>query len=139
MPLIQAQSIIESLQRRKSLQSIHIKTSYVNFNNRFSDVSKFFRTMKNSLHAVGRQTNRAFFKGLSGMYFSETDGIDFEIIIIYDDTINELNRTQVITRLRKLLGFDVQIDLGLFEQVEVKISQMLGVERKVQKFGNWYF
>jgi hypothetical protein len=138
MSLIQAQSIIESLQERKNLQAIHIKTSYANFNKRFSDVSKFFRTMKNSLHAVGRQTNRVFFKGLSGVYFSETDGTDFEIIIIYDDTVNELNRIQVITRLRKLLGFDIQIDFGSFDQFESRISQMVGIQRKVQKFGNWY-
>ena len=130
--------IIESIQGRKNLQAIHIKTSFSNFNKRFSDVSKFFRTMKNSLHSVGRQTNRSFFKGLSGMYLSETDGIDFEIIIIYDDTINELNRIQVITRLRKLLGFDIQIDFGSFDQFDVRIRQMVGVERKVQKFGNWY-
>jgi hypothetical protein len=138
MSLIQAQSLIESLQSRKNLHAIHIKTSFANFNKRFSDVSKFFRTMKNSLHAVGRKTNRIFFKGLSGVYFSETDGIDFEIIIIYDDSINELNRIQVITRLRKLLGFDIQIDFGSFDQFDVRIRQMVGVERKVQKFGNWY-
>jgi len=130
--------IIESIQGRKNLYAIHIKTSYTNFNKRFSDVSKFFRTMKNSLHSVGRQTNRTFFKGLSGMYLSETDGIDFEIIIIYDDNVKELNRIQVITRLRKLLGFDIQIDFGSFDQFDVRIRQMVGVERKVQKFGNWY-
>jgi hypothetical protein len=138
MSLIQAQSIIEYLQERKNLQAIHIKTSYANFNKRFSDVSKFFRTMKNSLHAVGRQTNRVFFKGLSGIYFSETDGTDFEIIIIYDDTVNELNRIQVITRLRKLLGFDIQINFGSFEQFECRIRQMAQIVRKTQTFGNWY-
>jgi hypothetical protein len=130
--------IIESIQDRKNLKAIHIKTSFSNFNKRFSDVSKFFRTMKNSLHSVGRQTNRTFFKGLSGMYLSETDGIDFEIIIIYDDNVKELNRLQVITRLRKLLGFDIQIDFGSFDQFDVRIRQMVGIERKVQKFGNWY-
>ena len=130
--------IIESIQGRKNLQAIHIKTSFANFNKRFSDVSKFFRTMKNSLHAVGRQTNRTFFKGLSGMYLSETDGINFEIIIIYDDNIKELNRIQVITRLRKLLGFDIQIEFGTFGQFDIRIRQMVGVERKVQKFGSWY-
>jgi hypothetical protein len=130
--------IIESIQDRKNLKAIHIKTSFSNFNKRFSDVSKFFRTMKNSLHSVGRQTNRTFFKGLSGMYLSETDGIDFEIIIIYDDNVKELNRIQVITRLRKLLGFDIQIDFGSFDQFDVRIRQMVGIERKVQKFGNWY-
>ena len=94
--------------------------------------------MKNSLHAVGRQTNRTFFKGLSGMYLSETDGINFEIIIIYDDNIKELNRIQVITRLRKLLGFDIQIEFGSLEQFEVRIRQMVGVVRKTQTFGDWY-
>jgi hypothetical protein len=72
------------------------------------------------------------------MYLSETDGIDFEIIIIYDDNVKELNRIQVITRLRKLLGFDIQIDFGSFDQFDVRIRQMVGIERKVQKFGNWY-
>lgn len=130
--------IIESIQGRENLQAIHIKTSFSNFNKRFSDVSKFFRTMKNSLHAVGRQTNRSFFKGLSGMYLSETDGIDFEIIIIYEDSIHELNRIQVITRLRKLLGFDIQIEFGLFDKFDARIRQMVCIERKVQKFGSWY-
>jgi hypothetical protein len=120
------------------LEAIHIKTIFANFNKRFSDVSKFFRTIKNSLHAVGRQTNRTFFKGLSGMYLSETDGIDFEIIIIYDDNVKKLNRIQVITRLRKLLGFDIQIDFGSFDQFDFRIRQMVGVERKAQKFGSWY-
>ena len=66
------------------------------------------------------------------------DLIHFEIIIIYDDTVNELNRIQVITRLRKLLGFDIQIDFGSFDQFDVRIRQMVGVERKAQKFGSWY-
>jgi len=138
MSLIQAQSIIESLQGRKDLHAIHIKTSHANFIKRFRDVSRFFRTMKNSLHSVGRLTNRDFFKGLSGIYFSETNGNDFEIIIIYDDTINELNRIQVITRLRKLLGYDIHIEMGSFEQFKVRVTQMVEIERKVQKFGNWY-
>lgn len=72
------------------------------------------------------------------MYVSEIDGIDFEIIIIYDDTINELNRIQVITKLRKLLGFDIQIDFGSFDQFDVRIRQMVWIVRKTQTFGDWY-
>jgi len=134
----QAQNILEGLQDNNNLQAIKIKTSSINFNKRYTDVSKFFRTMKNSLHAVGRQTNRSFFKGLSGIYFSETDGIDFEIIIIYDDTINVLNRTQLITRLRKLLGFEVQLEFGNLEIFVERLNQIVSIERKVQKFGDWY-
>jgi hypothetical protein len=57
----------------------------------------FSEIIRIHFYAVGRQTNRDFFKGLSGMYLSETDGIDFEIIIIYDDNEKEINRIQVIT------------------------------------------
>jgi hypothetical protein len=94
--------------------------------------------MKNSLHSMQGISNRTYFKGLSGIYFSECNGNDFEIIIIYDTSINNLNRIQVISRLRKLLGFDIQTEFGSFEQFEDRIRQMVGIERKVQKFGNWY-
>ena len=83
-------------------------------------------------------SNRAYFKGLSGIYFSECNGDDFEIIIIYDTTLNNLNRIQVISRLRKLLGFDIQTEFGSFEQFEVRIRQMVGIVRKTQTFGDWY-
>jgi len=131
-------SILEDLRGRYDLQAIHIKTSSKNFYKRFADVSKFFRTMKNSLHAVGRQTNRTFFKGLSGVYFSECNGEQIEVIILYDSSTSILNEIQVITRLRKLLGFDILIDFGSFEQFECRIRQMAQIVRKTQTFGNWY-
>jgi hypothetical protein len=134
----QLQNILEDLKIRNNLQAIQIKTSSTNFYNRFTGVSSMFRVMKNSLHTIQGISNRAYFKGLSGIYFSECNGDDFEIIIIYDTTLNNLNRIQVISRLRKMLGFDILIDFGSFERFESRIRQMVGIQRKVQKFGSWY-
>ena len=139
MSPIQAQNILEDLKDRKNLQAIQIKTTSLNFNSRFdSSISLFFRSLKNGLYSIQGTSNRAYFKGLSGIYFSECDGDDFEIIIIYDTTFNNLNRIQVISRLRKLLGFDIQTEFGSFEQFEVRIRQMVGIVRKTQTFGDWY-
>jgi len=135
----QVQNILEDLKDRNNLQAIQIKTSSTNFNNRFKGVSSMFRVLKNSLHAIQGISNRAYFKGLSGIYFSECNGDDFEVIIIYDTTLNNLNRIQVISRLRKLLGFDIQTEFGSFEQFEVRIRQMVGIVRKTQTFGDWYY
>jgi hypothetical protein len=134
----QVQNILEDLKDRNNLQAIQIKTSSTNFKNRFKGVSSMFRVMKNSLHSMQGISNRTYFKGLSGMYFSECNGDDFEIIIIYDTSLNNLNRIQVISRLRKMLGFDIQTEFGSFEQFEGRIRQMVGIVRKTQTFGDWY-
>ena len=140
MSLIQVQNILEDLKERNNLQAINIKTTSINFNKRFnSSVSNFFRSFKNGLYSFQGKSNRIYFKGLSGMYFSECNGTNLEIIILYDSSINDLNKIQVITRLRKLLGFDIELDFGAFDNFEGRISQMVSVRRNVQKFGNWYF
>ena len=138
MSPIQAQNILEDLKDRNNLQAIQIKTSSTNFNNRFKGVSSMFRVMKNSLHSMQGISNRTYFKGLSGIYFSECNGDDFEIIIIYDTSLNNLNRVQVVSRLRKMLGFDIQTEFGSFEQFEGRIRQMVGIVNKTQTFGDWY-
>jgi len=135
----QAQNILEELQDNNNLQVIQIKTTALEFNLRFnSSVSSFFRSLKNGLYSFQGTSNRAYFKGLSGVYFSESNGEQIEIIILYDSTTSVLNKIQVITRLRKLLGYNSLIDFGSFEQFASRISQMVGIQRKVQKFGSWY-
>ena len=135
----QAQNILEELQDNNNLQVIQIKTTALEFNLRFnSSVSSFFRSLKNGLYSFQGTSNRAYFKGLSGVYFSESNGEQIEIIILYDSTITVLNKIQVITRSRKLLGYNSLIDFGSFGQFASRISEMVGIERKVQKFGSWY-
>ena len=63
----------------------------------------------------------------------------FEIIILYDSSISHLNQNQIVIRIKKLLGLNTQIEFGDFETYESRIKEMVGIVRKTQTFGNFYF
>ena len=64
---------------------------------------------------------------------------NIEIIIIYDTTNKTLNQIQIITRLRRLLGFDTEVKFGQFEDFEKRIKDLLSIKRNTQTFGDLYF
>jgi hypothetical protein len=139
MSLIQAKSILNTLKENKNLQVIQIITTNQNFENRFQgSISLFFRSLKNGLYTFQGVSNREYFRGLSGVYYSLENLDRFEIIIVYDGTNKSLNPIQVVTRLRKLLGFDIEVNFGLFEDFEPRINEMISVRRKTQTFGDYY-
>ena len=140
MSLIQAKSILDKLNENKNLQVIQIITTNQNFENRFQgSISLFFRSLKNGLYTFQGVSNREYFRGISGVYYSLENLDRFEIIIVYDATNKSLNHTQVVTRLRNLLGFDIEVNLGLFEDFEPRINEMISVRRKTQTFGDYYY
>jgi hypothetical protein len=140
MSLIQAKSILDTLKENKNLQVIQIITTNQNFENRFQgSISLFFRSLKNGLYTFQGVSNREYFRGLSGVYYSLEELDRFEIIIVYDGTNKSLNQIQVVTRLRKLLGFDIEVNFGLFEDFEPRINEMISVRRKTQTFGDYYY
>jgi hypothetical protein len=140
MSLIQAKSILNTLKENKNLQVIQIITTNQNFENRFhGSISLFFRSLKNGLYTFQGVSNREYFRGISGVYYSLENLDRFEIIIVYDGTNKSLNQIQVVTRLRKLLGFDIQVNFGLFEDFEPRINEMISVRRKTQTFGDYYY
>ena len=139
MSLIQAKSILDTLKENKNLQVIQIITTNQNFENRFQgSISLFFRSLKNGLYTFQGVSNREYFRGISGVYYSLENLDRFEIIIVYDATNKSLNPIQVVTRLRKLLGFDIEVNFGLFEDFEPRINEMISVRRKTQTFGDYY-
>lgn len=139
MPLIQDQRILTKLKDNQNLEAIQIKTTTENFNMRFDgSISYFFKTLKNGLQAVNGVSNREFFMGVSGAYFSLDDAKEFEIIIIYDTSVKRLNQMQVSIRLKKLLGLDIKITYGSFSDFSTRIMEMLGIVRKSQTFGDYY-
>jgi hypothetical protein len=139
MSLIQAKSILNTLKENKNLQVIQIITTNQNFENRFQgSISLFFRSLKNGLYTFQGVSNREYFRGISGVYYSLEDLDRFEIIIVYDTTNKSLNQIQVVSRLRKLLGFDIEVNFGLFEDFEPRINEMISVRRKTQTFGDYY-
>ena len=140
MSLIQAKSILNTLKENKNLQVIQIITTNQNFENRFQgSISLFFRALKNGLYTFQGVSNREYFRGISGVYYSLENLDRFEIIIVYDATNKYLNQIQVVTRLRKLLGFDIEVNFGLFEDFEPRIDEMISVRRKTQTFGDYYY
>lgn len=140
MSLIQAKSILDTLKENKNLKVIQIITTNQNFENRFQgSISLFFRSLKNGLYTFQGVSNREYFRGISGVYYSLENLDRFEIIIVYDATNKSLNQIQVVTRLRKLLGFDIEVNFGLFEDFEPRINEMISVRRKTQTFGDYYY
>lgn len=139
MPLIQDQRTLIKLKDNQNLEAIQIKTTTENFNKRFDgSISYFFKTLKNGLNSFNGVSNREYFKGISGAYFSLSDSEEFEIIIIYDTSIKTLNPLQVSTRLKKLLGLNIEIAYGTFDDYAARIFHMLGITRKSQAFGKYY-
>ena len=139
MPLIQDQRTLIKLKDNKNLDAIHINTSTENFNKRFDgSMSQFFKSLKNGLNSFNGVSNRNYFRGLSGAYFSLSDSEEFEIIIIYDTTVKKLNPLQVSTRLKKLLGLNIKVSYGTYDDFAPRIFYMFGIIRKTQAFGEYY-
>jgi hypothetical protein len=139
MPLIQDQRTLIKLKDNNNLDAIHIKTTTENFNKRFDgSMSQFFKKLKNGLNSINGIPNRTFFKGISGAYFSLADSEEFEIIIIYDTSIKKLNPLQVSTRLKKLLGLNIEVSYGTYDDFAHRIFYMFGIIRKTQAFGEYY-
>ncbi len=140
MSLLKEQRLINNLKQNKNLQVIQIITTNENFERRFDgSISSFFKSLKNGLYTFQGVSNREYFRGISGVYFSLEDINDFEIIIVYDTSIKKLNRIQILTRLKKLLGLEIKVQFGTFDEYEPRIMEMLGIRRKTQTFGEYYF
>ena len=140
MALLHEQRIIDTLKLNPDIKGIRILTTSKNFEERYEgSISSFFRCLKNGLGSFRSISNRKFFKNLSGCYFTLEDSNEFEIIILYDSSISKLNRIQIVTRIRKLLGLGITVEFGDFETYESRIREMVGIVRKTQTFGNFYF
>ena len=139
MPLIQDQRTLIKLKDNQNLEAIQIKTTTENFNKRFDgSISHFFKSLKNGLNSFNGVSNREYFKNISGSYFSLSDSEEFEIIIIYDTSIKKLNPLQVSTRLKKLLGMNIEVSYGTYDDFAPRIFYMFGIIRKTQAFGEYY-
>jgi hypothetical protein len=140
MPLVKEQRLIDTISSNPHIKAVRIITTSKNFNKRFEgSISLFFRTLKNGLNSLNGVSNRDFFKNLSGCYFSLEESDSFQIIILYDSSITKLNHNQVIVRIKKLLGIDIVIEFGDYKDYADEIKKMVGIVRKTQTFGDFYF
>ena len=139
MNLQKEERILKRLDKISNLEVIYIVCKSPIFYKRFSEVSKFFRSVKNGLYSTGGQTNRQFFKEISGVYFSLENQNNIEILIVYDDSIKSLNHLQITTRIKKLLGLSISVEIGDYIQYSSKIQDFLKIRRRLQPFGEIYF
>jgi hypothetical protein len=140
MSLLQEQRILNTLSENKNYQLIQIITSSHIINERFEgSISKWFRSVKNGLYSFNGISNRDYFRSISGFYLSLEEANTIEIIIVYDSTNKTLNQIQIKTRLRKLLGFNIEVKFGQFDDFEKRIKEMLSIKRNTQTFGDLYF
>ena len=107
MPLLKVQqNILTKLKENQNLEAIQIKTTTADFNKRFDgSISKFFKSVKNGLNSFNGVSNREYFKGISGAYFSLADSEEFEIIIIYDRTKERFTQIVFVITSAFLIGF----------------------------------
>jgi hypothetical protein len=139
MSLNKDQRTLLKLKDNQNLEAIQIKTDVANFNKRYDgSISQFFKKLKNGLNSVNGISNRQYFQGINGAYFSLADTEGFEIIIIYDSSTKKLNRLQLSTRLRKLLGMNIELTYGTYDDFANRIYYMIGITRKTQLFGDYY-
>jgi hypothetical protein len=132
--------LIDTITSNPHINAIRVLTTSDKFQKMFDgNVSNLFRKLKNSKSSVGSISNRLFFKNLSGCYFSSEETELFEIIILYDSSISQLNKRQVVIRIKKLLGLSTKIEFGDFFDFEGRIREIIGTVRKAQTFGEFYF
>lgn len=140
MPLLKEQRLIDIIQSNPNIKAIRIVTTSNNFEKRFEgSIALFFRNLKNGLNSLNGISNREYFKNLSGCYFSLDESNLFEIIILYDSSISQINQMQVVIRIKKLLGLDVMVEFGNYLDYADRIKEMIGIVRKTQTFGDFYF
>jgi hypothetical protein len=92
--------------------------------------------LKNGLHSLGGVSNRLFYKGLSGIYFSKSKLDTLEMVIIYEGTYPHQETKH---RIKKLLGIDVELEFGKAEIFKSKIEEILQVKTQSQFFGDAFF
>jgi hypothetical protein len=128
------------LEGNRPLGGIRIRVPQRRINNYFSgSPSKLFRMLKNGLYSIGGVTNREFFSGWSGVYFSRSDSNDFEMVILYDKEQGIPDTEEAIQRIKKLTGIDTEIELGDLEGFRERIDEITRIRTQVQLFGSAYF
>lgn len=140
MHRIKENLLFEKIKENKELKAVRIKTQTAIFHKKFNgSMSYFFRCLKNGLYTINGVTNREFFRGISGIYFSLEKEALLEIIIAFDENTKALNEIQVKARIKKLLGMESTIQIGLLEDFLEQIQEMFSIQRHTQSFGDYYF
>ncbi len=137
LPLPHTQRIENYLINNSQSDAIYLKIPNLRIQKLFGgNPAHFFRMLKNGLHSFGGVSNRLFYKGLSGIYFSKSKLDTLEMVIIYEGTYPHQETKH---RIKKLLGIDVELEFGKAETFKTKIEEIVQLKTQSQFFGNAFF
>jgi hypothetical protein len=133
--------ILEKIKDKQDLIAVRVKTSTNRFNEKFQgNMSYFFRALKNGLYTLNGISNRVYFQGISGIYYSLLKGEELDIIFLIEPGQNQqLNKLQISTRIKKLLGIDTEVIVGKYGDFESELDKITSIKQKTQVFGDYYF
>jgi hypothetical protein len=138
MMLQKTKSLIRQIESNTELKCIHIiSTSEALHVRAKSSTSHFFRMLKNSLQSINGVSNRKYFNGLSGCYFSFIDSKRFEIIIVYDKKCR-LTFLHLAARVKKILGHNTRVTMGETDDYIERIKQISDLRTEAQTFGEFF-
>ena len=130
--------ILERMKRKDYLKSnytiISIEYQTTDFSNNNISVSKWFQKLTNSKSKTGGVMNRDWFKSIqNGFYRYEGDNEVLKILIVFE-SMSELNRVDLITRIRKIKPFpkycEVECEnyLVISDFIEERFTKKTGIE-----------
>jgi hypothetical protein len=128
--------LYESIKLKEQLQVVRINWETTK---RHKDPTFFFRDLKNGLSSIGGKTNRSFFKGISGMYVSLHKNNKIDLYLLYETNEKVLHELQLKMRIKKMLGSTTEIEIGDLNRFKDEIEDILGFNRVVQSFGDFYY
>ena len=137
LPLPHTQRIENYLINNRQSDAIYLKIPNSRIQKLFGgNPAYFFRMLKNGLHSLGGVSNRAFFKGFTGVYFYMSNLDTMEMIILYEGTYPYQETKH---RIKKLLGIDVELEFGKAETFKSKIEEIVKLKTQSQFFGDAFF
>ena len=132
------QVMMENMKRKDDLTSnytiISIEYHTADFFKKNISVSKWFQKLSNSKSKTGGTMNREWFKKIqNGFYKYECDNEVLKLLIVFE-SMSELNRVDLITRIRKIKPFpkycEVECEnyLVISDFIEERFTKKTGIE-----------
>jgi hypothetical protein len=101
-------------------------------------ISKFYQKLTNSKSAVGKFSNREWFKNISNGFYKFQVNPETTSIYISLEPKKTINELDLKTRIKKIKPFPVEIEIGIndFELLDKYFFNLFDYNTGVEMFGN---
>jgi hypothetical protein len=115
---------------------LHYKTSeFFKYN---LSISKFYQKITNSKSAVGKLSNRDWFKNIRNGFYKYQVSPEKTTIYLAFEPKKQINELDLKTRIKKIKPFPEEIEIGIndFELLEKYFYSLFDYNSGVEVFGN---